>query len=512
MDSGVLDPDYAQRVSVIGNWWSTNGKSLISKLSRICWALFLVTLPVTSFPFFPNNIGGGTLVRPLSIYPLIILLLLFILPRLLTKPIPKTILSFLPFVVIAVVSSLIATLRGIEALQDVSVMARMFRALATLGVGGAIYLVVTLWPLNKEDLRFSLRWLYAGFVVAMFWGTLQALYVVQFSPRWFNLMSSAQKYISIRRLFTNRVSGLTYEPNWFADQISLLLLPWLLAAVLSGYTVFKWRWRWVTIELILLGWALALLPFTFSRAGLIVMMVLVLMGVLFFRSKKTDDPGAAISPRRFPWRRIGEGAVLVVIMGAVIFFAGSRNDFFARIWEYWQRTPNQGYVRYIINYFEYLGFGARYTYMETAYQVYDDYPILGVGLGNYAFYFDEKLPDRPLAAIPEVLRLVVPDVGSSRLITPKNLILRVMAETGMLGLATFIAFVIAILGCALYLWFSPDLEVKFWGVGGILGLIAFGLVTFSFDSFAIPNMWVVFGLITAAMRLSKRQLTGAGKF
>ena len=98
------------------------------------------------------------------------------------------------------------------------------------------------------------------------------------------------------------------------------------------------------------------------------------------------------------------------------------------------------------------------------------------------------------------------------MITPKNLILRVMAETGMLGLATFIAFVIAILGCALYLWFSPDLEVKFWGVGGILGLIAFGLVTFSFDSFAIPNMWVVFGLITAAMRLSKRQLTGAGKF
>jgi hypothetical protein len=149
--------------------------------------------------------------------------------------------------------------------------------------------------------------------------------------------------------------------------------------------------------------------------------------------------------------------------------------------------------------------------METAYQVYDDYPILGVGLGNYAFYFNEKLPDRPLAAIPEVLRLVVPEAGNSRLITPKNLILRVMAETGMLGLATFIAFIMAILGCALYLWFSPNLEVKFWGVGGILGLIAFGLVAFSFDSFAIPNMWVVFGLITAAMRLSKRQSTLVGE-
>lgn len=511
MDYGILDPDYAQRVSMIGRRWPTNGKRLISILSKICWVLFLITLPVSSFPFFPGNIGGGTLVRPLSIYPLIFLLLLVILPRFLTKPIPKTILSFLPFVVIAVVSSLLATLRGIEALQGVSVMVRMFRALATLGFGGAIYLVVTLWPVNKEDLRFSLRWLYVGFVLAMFWGTLQAFYVVQFSPRWFDLMSSVQRYISIRRLFTNRVSGLTYEPNWFADQISFLLLPWLLAAVLSGYTVFKWRWRWVTIELFLLGWALALLPFTFSRAGLIVMMVLVLMGVLFFRSKKTDDSQETKSRRRFPWRRIGEGAILVVILGTLIFFAGSRNDFFARIWEYWQRTPNQGYVRYIINYFEYLGFGARYTYMETAYQVYDDYPILGVGLGNYAFYFDEKLPDRPLAAIPEVLRLVVPEAGKSRLITPKNLILRVMAETGMLGLATFIAFIMAILGCALYLWFSLNIEVKFWGVGGILGLIAFALGAFSFDSFAIPNMWVVFGLITAAMRLSRRQFTVVGE-
>jgi hypothetical protein len=497
---------------MIGSWWSTSGKRLISILSTICWVFFLVTLPVSSFPFFPDDIGGGTLVRPLSIYPLIILLLLVILPRFFAKPIPKTILSFLPFVVIAVVSSLLATLRGIEALQGVSVLLRMFRAVATLGIGGAIYIVVTLWPVNKEDLRFSLRWLYAGFVLALFWGTLQAVYVVQFSPRWFDMISSVQRYISIRRLFINRVSGLTYEPNWFADQISLLLLPWLLAAVLSGYTVFKWRWRWLTIELFLLSWALALLPFTFSRAGLIVMMVLVLIGILFFRSKRTDESPETKSSRRFPWRRIGEGAILVVILSGVIFFAGSRNEFFARIWEYWQRTPNQGYVRYIINYFEYLGFGARYTYMETAYQVYDDYPILGVGLGNYAFYFDERLPDRPLAVIPEVLRLVVPVPGNSRLITPKNLILRVMAETGMLGLATFIAFIMAILGCALYLRFSPKIEVKFWGVGGILGLIAFGLVAFSFDSFAIPNMWVVFGLITAAMRLSQKQFSVGGKF
>jgi len=53
--------------------------------------LFLFCLPITSFPYFPEEFGGGTLVRPLSVYPLIFLCLLVVLPRLM-KPIPKTVL------------------------------------------------------------------------------------------------------------------------------------------------------------------------------------------------------------------------------------------------------------------------------------------------------------------------------------------------------------------------------------------------------------------------------------
>jgi len=487
------------------SWWSEKGLRLFNNFSKVLWVLFLVTLPITSFPFFPGNIGGGTLVRPLSIYPLMILIVLVVIPRFITKPLPKTFLSFLPFVVVAIASSLLATLKGIEAMREVSVEARMIRALATLGIGGAIYLLVTLWPTKQEDLRFSLRWIYIGFIPALFWGSLQALYVVRFSKPWFDLMSSVQRYISIRRLFINRVSGLTYEPNWYADQISFLLLPWLLAAVLSGYSVFKWRWRWVTIELFLLVWALAIMPFTFSRAGLIVMLILVFLGILLFRSRHKEPSQAQKPSVKFPLRRIAEGGLLVLIIGVVIFFAGSRNEFFARIWEYWQRKPDQGYVQYFIDYFEYLGFGARFSYSQTAYQVYEDNPILGVGLGNYAFYFNEKLPDRPLAAVPEVLRLVVPEEGVSRLITPKNLFLRIMAETGLVGLGTFLAFIVAIFGCTLYLWLSVDMETRYWGTAGLLAMMAFSMVAFSFDSFAIPNMWVVFGLITAAMRASKGQ-------
>jgi O-antigen ligase len=478
---------------------------ILSAVSRVCWVVFLISLPVTSFPYFPGNFGGGTLVRPLSIYPLLILMVLVIFPRFLTRPLPRTLLAFLPFVLVAVASTFLASLRNIEGLQGVSVTERMLRALATLGLGGSIYLAITLWPESRKDLRFSIRWLYAGFALALIWGTLQTIYVVHFNSDWFELLRTAQRFISTRRLFTNRVSGMTYEPNWFADQIVFILLPWLLAAVLSGTSVFRWRWKFLTIEWLLLAWSVAILPFTFSRAGLLILLVLVVVAVLFFRGKGWGSGESKQGGVSLLLRRALEIVAILAVLAGGIYFAGTRNVFFSRLWDFFQNRPTGGALHYIGDYFEYLGFGARFAYWGTAYRVYEEAPLLGVGLGNYAFYFEEKLPDRPLATVPEVLRLIVPEVGRNRLITAKNLYLRLLAETGLVGTASFLAFIVAIFGCALFLWFSPGPEARFWGIGSLMGMLAFLMVAFSFDSFAVPNMWVVFGFITAAARLIPKE-------
>jgi O-antigen ligase len=102
------------------------------------------------------------------------------------------------------------------------------------------------------------------------------------------------------------------------------------------------------------------------------------------------------------------------------------------------------------------------------------------------------------------LRIITPEDGRDRLITAKNLFLRLLAETGVIGTLAFVAFVFAILGCALYLWLGRERETKFWGIAGLLGLIAFILSSLSFDSLSLPNMWVMFGLITAAARYHMR--------
>jgi len=141
------------------------------------------------------------------------------------------------------------------------------------------------------------------------------------------------------------------------------------------------------------------------------------------------------------------------------------------------------------------------VYSQAAFRTYEANPVLGVGLGNYAFYFEDMLPYRPIAEVPEVLLMITPEPGRDRLITAKNFYLRLLAETGVVGAACFLAFLTAILGCALYLWLDHRRQWQYWGMASLCGLLAFVLAAFTFDSFVIPNMWVVFGLISAATRV-----------
>ena len=111
---------------------------LYNSLIRLLWWAFLVFLPVTSFPYFPETIGGGAVVQPLSLYPLAILVILFTLPYIVSRPIPKTFFTLVPFLLIALASSLFSLFRGIEPVLGIPVYERTLRTLITLGVGVSI--------------------------------------------------------------------------------------------------------------------------------------------------------------------------------------------------------------------------------------------------------------------------------------------------------------------------------------------------------------------------------------
>jgi O-antigen ligase len=471
------------------------GGALLRRLTEFFWVLLLLSLPVTSFPFFPGNVGGTTLVRPLAFYPLIPLLLLFTLPALWKFRLPRTFLPLIGFVLVALAGGLLSLSTQPPESLGVSLSTRLFRNLVTLGFGVALYLTISLYPRTRLALHGLLRWLYLGMGLALFWGTLQVVYVVRFSQPYFDLLSRVQSLVSTRRLFEQRISGLTYEPNWFAEQICFLLLPWLLPAVLSNTTIFRWRYRRLTVEVLLTLWAIFVLLFTFSRVGLFILLVLVGVTVLYLRPRPQKLSYAGL---RTPTRWMETVGVLLILL-VVIMVAGLQNGYFSRLWRYWTEDTNQSF-------FEYIAFDQRFTYWETAGRMFVDYPLLGIGVGNFVFYFDDYLEQRPLYTQPELIRQITPtDNGFTRLVTSKNLYVRLLAETGIVGSVLFLAFLLSMVVEAFLLRSAAHPEGQYWSNASRLALIVFAIGALSYDSFALPNMWVVFGMITAAARVFSAQ-------
>ena len=458
------------------------------KMPKLFWAAFLVCLPVTSFPFFPGFFGSDAQVRPLSLYPLIILFLVVTLPRIFTERLPRTLIPFVVFVILATASTVFSFTRGITPAINVSVAGRVIRTLVTLGIGAMVYFTVSLYPQNREDLRFTMRWLYIGFAIVLLWASLQIIYVIYFDQRYFSWLNEIQGLISTRRLFDKRISGMSFEPSWFAEQLTFLLMPFAFSSAISNYTVFRWRRSWLSIEVILLGWSFLALLFTFSRFGLALFIILIVSSLLMgFRRVIMGKKRVRLKVLKL----VLLICLVLIIVFAVVFLVSQRNNYFARLWSYWTDEESED------NYFYFIAFSQRFTYWETAYRIFNKYPVMGIGLGNFTFYFPDFLPDRQYRN-PELIMKLVPERGRNQVVTVKNFGLRILTETGILGASAFLSYLIALGGCVYFLLSSADSERRFYGRAGLLGLISFSIVTLSIDSFAIPNMWVVFGLITAS--------------
>jgi len=149
--------------------------------------------------------------------------------------------------------------------------------------------------------------------------------------------------------------------------------------------------------------------------------------------------------------------------------------------------------------------GARAAYTFGAFGAYKESPIMGVGLGASGFYIYDHLPDWALTTVPEIARQLNP---RNRLYpNPKNMYVRLLAETGLIGFFVFIAFLFSVLGDALRALQSKASLGRYLGIAGIFSWFAIALYNVTQDSFAIPNIWINFGILlgmTAFMQDSEK--------
>jgi O-antigen ligase len=147
-----------------------------------------------------------------------------------------------------------------------------------------------------------------------------------------------------------------------------------------------------------------------------------------------------------------------------------------------QTLKTGGFTKYA----DLLKFGERITYWQTGWRVYNQHPVLGVGVGNAGFYFKELLPD-PAWQLSEVRTLLY---HSTNLMNIKSLWVRVLAETGFVGFSFFMIFLLVSLLTASVLTRSNERQSNH-RLDGISMLIAFLLKVSAW----IVLPYLIFGLL-----------------
>lgn len=458
----------------------------IAQITRFLWGAALFTLPVTSFRYFPF-LGDNTYVRPLALYPIGLLLPLLALQFMQRKeslPRAGTLTPLLAFILLALAASGIGLLIDPLPMRGFEYFGRVFRAWITVVIGLSFFVAAVWMNRTEEDLRFSIKWLLAGFVVDILWSGVQAL--AFYTPLLKKVtVTHWQRAFSMRELVkTNRVSGMAYEPAWLAGQIATVYLPWLVASLLTRLRVTRFKW----LEVILLGFAVLLLLATFSRGGLLTAVGAFFLTLLFVGRSELRAVWtwfASGFQRGGNWLlRLGVILVLVAsLAGAGMFL--SQKGYITRLFN----TRADSLEDFIIE----NSAGARGAYTFGALGAYDESPIMGVGLGASGLYIYDHLPDWSLTTVPEIARQLSPE---TRLYpNPKNMYVRLLAETGLVGFFIFVAFLFSVLGDALHALQSTGKVGRYLGIAGVFSWFAIALYNVTQDSFATPNLWINFGIL-----------------
>ncbi len=488
----------------------------IDKSSWWVWLALLVVLPITSMPAIAERFGGAV-VSPLAVLPLLILILIWMIAGLFRGRVyPGISWPLILFFIVALISGALAFFQPILPYKNLTLFSREIRAFVTLIIGLCYYLIASSITSNEDRVRTSLRALYIGLFLTLVWSTVQTYLVldgIEKIPQQFN---EIHRLISVRDLIKDRVTGMAYEPSWLGDQLVLLYLPFLLSSVLTGTSVFARRKGILSVELILSIWTVFVLLMTKSRISFISfgLMIAVISALLLGRVSRWLSHRSTSSASREGHRRskvkpvLVYGLGIILALGAVVGAAWGLSKVDRRMERLFQIPENYASIRVEFPYqAEYeianqLAFAERIAYWEFGFDVFEGSPILGVGLGNAGFLFEEHLAPyaRTLVEMKDVL-----DYDNPNFPNPKNLWVRLLAETGIIGFALFSTWVVLMLAAGMLLASYPESFNRMMGIAGILAFTAFVIEGFSLDSFALPQMWIVFGLLTASWWISERR-------
>jgi len=499
--------------------------SFVELVGEVLWAIALICLPITTFPLFSSLTGA--LVAPLSILPFFILLLLWVIPLLLRKgDLPKETIPLGVFALFAILSSAAAFFFFIPGFKGKTIPGQEVRALFTLAVGLTFFLVTTTWVNNLTKLNNSWKYITMGGILSLVWTGCQAYFILNHADQYPVWMDQIQSWFVVQSpAFSarfGRVNGLAYEASWFAHQMVLIYIPIWMAASYYKTSAFKFRIFHISAENILLVFGLGVFFLSSPRIGLISLFLLVIYFFMRLNLAAYRKIVACISRHEFNLRmnssrfnktsvRVFTSLIMLSVYGLLIagvFFFASQRDWRLSLLVSDPPTLNEIVGLLTLDQDTLLDLSHRFIFLErmvywlNGWNIFNQYPWLGVGLGNAGFFFPKFAPAMGWATyeIRNVL-FYLPHLPNI-----KSLWFRLLAETGLVGFSLFLTWFLVLYRSSRFSQYHPDATLRTFALAGQLALLAFIGEGFSIDSFAMPYFWVIAGLIAAIAMIFRREI------
>jgi hypothetical protein len=417
--------------------------------------LALITLPIDAFiGLFPSTY------RPLSI---VFLMFAFIVQftRLIDELKLNTIIFIIKrygFLIVFILFSLIVSYY--RTVQFDLPLGGFVNSLLTFAIGSMTFISFDLFfrLLKEYNIEFELwisslftfvAWIYTPLVL---WGFVEVFIFFRLLP--LELKQGIVQFFARKSYI--RVQWLSGEPSWAAMQI-LFSIPFL-----AYQSILNHRYKlivWLAVILLILSFSIqglfsmiiaGCLAVIFLRPKWIVKIVLLLIGVLIL-SLVVYYMASILFPSMYFLNRI-QKAMNVASLGDLIYVDGS--------------------------------VAIRILYPYSALILAKIYPWIGVGVGNFRYFFPSVVKFR----LPRLHRYQEVKSNISRLnANPKNLYTRLIGETGLIGSFMFTWFIVDCVKPA----FKSRSQHREWVI--LIMIVVFSNML-QFDSFAYVPLWLVLAI------------------
>jgi hypothetical protein len=472
--------------------------SRLRSLQRITWYILIASLPFTSLPLVKKILGSDSVASPAVIF-VVILFLLWIAGLFYQEEVIVSgkVLPLALFCCAAIISSLISFFYLPPAFKGFGQLQPVVSAVATLVIGFLFFLLSSSFPVDPEVKKKTLMIINWTGLVILIWCALQAIswYGTHHYPQW---MFQIQGVLSARVLYRQRATGFALEPSWLAHQLNMLYLPFWLSATITGYTSHAFKIKKISFENILLTGGVFALGLTLSRVGFVAFICMATLAILLVQRRLVPVIQELLTKNSKSLRKPDQKSISHGITAAFVLLIALTVIIFSRIDPRMTNLFNFSYNQDnpLLRYFNQLKFGDRVVYWLTGWNIFNKYPILGVGLGNAGFYFPKNIPDYGWSLL-EVRRLIY---RSHLLLNIKSLWFRLLAETGIIGFSLFIGWIISLLSNFVNKFKSTKQIERTLGLAGLFALLGLIFEGLSIDSFAMPYWWITLGFAVSAYK------------